>query len=88
MPRQPLGANCAKKQNRERLMPSIYFSEFVNVAPSTLEEYGAFDVSLVSDLPLFVDPFLLFNSDNPVYQSLHEEIIRYMREVAPEKRTP
>jgi hypothetical protein len=60
-------------------LPSIYFSEFAEVAPAALEEYGAFDVSLVSDLPLFVDPFLLFNSDNPDYQLLHEEILRYMR---------
>jgi hypothetical protein len=60
-------------------LPSIYFSEFLDVAPATLENYGAFDVSLVSDLPLFVDPFLLFNSDDPEYQALHEEILRYMR---------
>ena len=60
-------------------MPSIYFSEFVDLAPSVVEEYGAFDVSLVNDLPLFVDPFLLFNSEKPEYQALHEEILRYMR---------
>ena len=73
------GHLCVRQQNREHLLPSIYFSEFVDLAPSALDEYGAFDVSLVSDLPLFVDPFLLFNSDNPDYQGLHEEIIRYMR---------
>ena len=28
---------------------------------------------------MFVDPFLLFNSENPAYQALHSEIIRYMR---------
>ena len=27
-----------------------------------MDEYGAFDISVVSDLPLFIDPFLLFNS--------------------------
>lgn len=57
----------------------IYFSDFFHVAPETLEEYGAFDVSLVGDLPLFVDPFLLFNSENPTYQGLHRQIIDYMR---------
>lgn len=44
-----------------------------------LEEYGAFDVSVVTDLPLFIDPFLLFHSDKPEYQALHQEIIRYLR---------
>lgn len=58
---------------------NIFFSEFFDVSPGLIEEHGAVDVSLVSDLPLFIDPFLLFNSDNPVYQGLHEGIIRYLK---------
>jgi hypothetical protein len=61
------------------LMTDIYFSDYFRVAPEVVEDYGAFDISLISDLPLFVDPFLLFNSDNPIYQQLHAEIIQYMR---------
>jgi hypothetical protein len=57
----------------------IYFSDFFDASPALLEAYGAFDVSLINDLPLFIDPFLLFNSRNPAYQRLHEEIIRYLR---------
>lgn len=57
----------------------IYFSDFFEIDPSKLEEYGAFNVSLVNDLPLFIDPFLLFNSTNPVYQGLHNRIIQYLR---------
>ena len=57
----------------------LYFSEYFGVDPSVVEDYGAFDISVVSDLPLFVDPFLLFNSENPAYQQLHEEILRYLR---------
>jgi len=57
----------------------LYFSDFFEVSPSTIEEYGAFDISLVSDLPLFVDPFLLFNSEKEDYKNLHGEIIRYLR---------
>ncbi len=41
----------------------IYFSDFFEVLPALLEEYGAFNISLLNDLPLFIDPFLLFNSD-------------------------
>jgi len=58
---------------------NIYFSDYFSVAPEALDAYGAFDVSLVNDLPLFVDPFLLFNSDDYVYQGLHDQIIEYMR---------
>jgi hypothetical protein len=60
-------------------MTDIYFSDFFGVSPDALEEFGALDISLIGDLPLFVDPFLLFNSDDPKYQELHAEIIRYMR---------
>ncbi|WP_127466465.1 hypothetical protein [Streptomyces sp. B27] len=56
----------------------LYFSEHFGVDPAVLEEYGAFDVSIVSDLPLFIDPFLLFNSDKPEYQALHEQILKYL----------
>lgn len=56
----------------------IYFSDFFNVHPGVIEEYGAFNVSLINDLPLFIDPFLLFNSDNPTYAELHENIISYL----------
>jgi hypothetical protein len=27
---------------------------------------------VVNDLPLFIDPFLLFHSENPEYVALHE----------------
>lgn len=56
----------------------IHFSDRFEVDPGVLNEYGAFDVSVVSDLPLFIDPFLLFNSDSPRYQTLHNDILRYL----------
>lgn len=56
----------------------LYFSQYFEVDPDVLDEYGAFDISVVSDLPLFVDPFLLFNSEEPAYQALHEQIIEYL----------
>lgn len=33
---------------------------------------------MVNDLPLFIDPFLLFNSGKPEYQELHADVIAYM----------
>jgi hypothetical protein len=47
----------------------MYFSDFFGVRKSALNKYGAFDISLLADLPLFVDPFLLFNSQKPKYRS-------------------
>jgi len=57
---------------------NIYFSDFFNVSPEALEDYGAFNISLLADLPLFIDPFLLFNSDKIEYRSLHDEMISYL----------
>ena len=44
-----------------------------------MRDYGAFDVSLINDLPMFIDPFLLFNSEKPEYQALHGEMIKYVK---------
>lgn len=57
----------------------LYFSDYFSVTKKQLKTYGAFNVSLVSDLPLFIDPFLLFNSKKSKYRGLHDEIIRYLR---------
>ncbi|MDM0032850.1 hypothetical protein QTI33_12020 [Variovorax sp. J22P271] len=56
----------------------IYFSDFFGVTPKKIEEYGAFNISLINDLPLFVDPFLLFNSENEEYRVQHDQLIKYM----------
>jgi hypothetical protein len=56
----------------------LYFSDFFEVSPSKLKKLGAFNISLVSDLPLFIDPFLLFNSRKLEYRLLHDEIIKYL----------
>jgi len=56
----------------------IYFTDFFGVSPDALEKYGAFNVSCIVDLPLFIDPFLLFTSNKSEYQTLHDGIIRYL----------
>jgi len=58
---------------------NIHFSHYFRVAPALLEAAGAFNVSLINDLPLFIDPFLLFNSKKQEYQALHDQMIRYLR---------
>lgn len=56
----------------------VYFSDIFNIDDSVLEEYGAFNISLLNDLPLFIDPFLLYSSEKPKYQELHNGIIKYL----------
>jgi hypothetical protein len=56
----------------------VYFTDFFDVDPNVLADYGAFNVSCVVDLPLFIDPFLLFTSKKKEYQNLHDEIIKYL----------
>lgn len=56
----------------------LYFSDHFKVKEKDLLKYGAFNVSLVSDLPLFIDPFLLFNSKKNKYKQLHDDMIKYL----------
>ena len=57
---------------------NIYFSDYFKVSKEELEEYGAFNISLINDLPVFIDPFLLFSSEGNKYEELHQEIINYI----------
>jgi hypothetical protein len=58
---------------------NIYFSDAFGVTEAQLEKYGAFNISVIVDLPLFVDPFLLFDSPKPEYRKLHDDVIDYLR---------
>lgn len=57
----------------------IFFTDYFSVSPADLDSYGAFNVSLINDLPVFIDPFLLFNSEKSEYQDLHSEIVKYVQ---------
>lgn len=46
----------------DHVLVPIYFSNVFEVDEQVVDDYGAFNVALVNDLPLFVDPFLLFDS--------------------------
>lgn len=57
----------------------IYFSDFFDVSEDIIEEYGAVNISLINDLPLFIDPFLLFNSEDDNLRKIHDEMISYLK---------
>ena len=56
----------------------VYFSDVFNIDEGLLDDYGAFNISLLNDMPLFIDPFLLYASEKQEYQELHHGIIRYL----------
>ncbi|MGJ4902317.1 hypothetical protein ACQR0V_12160 [Bradyrhizobium sp. HKCCYLS2058] len=57
---------------------ATFFNEYFGVSQDQVDDYGAFNVSIINDLPLFIDPFLLFNSDKPEYKALHDGILKYI----------
>lgn len=56
----------------------IHFSDFFDLDPAVLRDYGAFDSSLIADAPVFIDPFRLYASDKDEYGELHRYVIRYL----------
>lgn len=58
------------------------FSDEFEIESKIIEEYGAINISLVCDIPLFVDPLLIFNSPKKEYKKLHEGIIKYFHFLA------
>ncbi len=58
--------------------PRIKFNKYFKVNKKDLDKEGFFNISLVSDLPLFIDPFHLFYSSKGEYQKLHQDIINYL----------
>jgi hypothetical protein len=57
---------------------ATFFNEYFDVTQDQVDDYGAFNVSIINDLPLFIDPFLLFNSDKLEYRALHDGILKYI----------
>ena len=51
----------------------VYFSDYFDIEEDVIESYGAVNISLINDLPLFIDPFLLFNSTDSEYQKIQKE---------------
>lgn len=61
---------------------TMFFSEHFHVNKQKIDSYGAIDINLVCDLPLFIDPMLIFNSSKKEYKDLHKQIIKYFHFLA------
>jgi hypothetical protein len=57
---------------------ATFFNDYFGVSRDQIDEYGAFNISIINDLPLFIDPFLLFNNEKSEYKALHDDILKYM----------
>ncbi len=55
-----------------------YFTDYFKISEEVLDGYGAFNISLINDLPLFVDPFLLFGSEKIEYGAIHKDMLKYL----------
>ena len=56
----------------------MYFNEYFDINIEKLNEYGALNISLDNDLPLFIDPILIFVSKNKDFANWHTKLIKYM----------
>ncbi|MDO8412487.1 MAG: hypothetical protein Q7S51_01710 [Gallionellaceae bacterium] len=56
----------------------LLFSDYFEIDASVLDQYGALNICIESDLPLFIDPFLLFASDKAEYRALHDKIVGHL----------
>lgn len=56
----------------------LLFSSYFDIDESILDNYGALNLCLSSDLPLFIDPFLLFASEKPEYKELHDKVVNHL----------
>ena len=56
----------------------LLFSDYFEIDESTLENFGALNICLSSDLPMFIDPFLLFASEKQQYKELHKKVVEHL----------
>jgi len=56
----------------------LLFSEYFEIDGDILDEYGALNICIDADLPLFIDPFLLFSSEKAEYIELHNQIVNHL----------
>jgi hypothetical protein len=57
---------------------NLHFTDFFNIDEERLNLHGLFNISLINDFPLFIDPFLLFENGSMEYRTLHNNIIKYI----------
>jgi len=69
----------------------LHFSDYFDVDTVAFTQHGALNICVDADLPVFIDPFLLFASNKPEYTQLHDLIVGhlvYLKEYAETTSSP
>ena len=62
---------------------ALFFSEYFWIESNKNDNSDFFDCTINFDLPFFIDPFLLFCSNNTEYKKIHNDyIIKYLLHIA------
>ena len=56
----------------------LLFSEYFEIDGLVVDDYGALNICIDTDLPLFIDPFLLFSSEKPEYVEIHDRVVNHL----------
>lgn len=56
----------------------MLFSDYFKVEKSVIKKYGAVDISLVCDTPLFIDPILIYSNKDEKIRNSYVEIVKYL----------
>ena len=56
----------------------MLFSDYFRVDKDIIQNYGAVDISLYSDTPLFIDPILIYGNENSTIKLQYHEIVKYL----------
>lgn len=56
----------------------LHFSEYFDISEELLAKHGALNICMDADLPVFIDPFLLFASKKAEYVQLHDLIVGHL----------
>ncbi|MDD2736714.1 MAG: hypothetical protein PHF56_22505 [Desulfuromonadaceae bacterium] len=56
----------------------LLFSDYFEIDENVLDKHGALNICIDADLPLFIDPFLLFASEKTEYVELHDKIVNHL----------
>lgn len=56
----------------------MIFSKIFNVEKDIVKQYGAVDISLLSDTPLFIDPMLIMYNDDEEIRNQYQNLVKYL----------
>lgn len=56
----------------------MLFSDYFRADKNTVKQYGAVDISFLSDTPLLIDPLLIYSNDDDKIKALYGKVAQYL----------